>query len=417
MIADVFHSSLNPRGGSERVAIATIRALLGIDGIDVRLNTFEQPNLTKLTASYGQNVTAMMQRISRIGVYQSLEKISLSNPSHLTVNTHGDLLPFFNQQMTKSNSIVYCHFPLAKYWIDSERPEYFSLIHHASVMQKSKAYRTRFLAQAKSNYIQMIRNSTVLTNSEYSRRAIWKTFGIKSTVLSPPVEIERIRNAVRLRSSQIQKSETVLVISRFHYSKKIENAIKLARLLNENKIGDGLTIVGNLSSDSIEYFTHLREMVENYGLGRFVKFIINADFGVLTDLVCKSKVYFHPLAGEPFGISIVEAMSAGLIPVVPDIGGYTEFVPQKYQFHTLGEAVEAVAEAMQAAYSEKEKLSESVEQFSVYNYIQSFRKIVSELEERPRAAETETVPIPISGRRTHHHPSDLYQNSFSRIRS
>jgi glycosyltransferase involved in cell wall biosynthesis len=413
LIADVFHTSLNPRGGSERVAIATIQALLGIDGFDVRLNTFEQPNLAKLTASYGQNVTYMMQRISKIGVYQSLEKVSLSAPSHLTVNTHGDLLPFFTQQMTKSNSIVYCHFPLAKYWIDSERPEYFGLIHHASIMQKSMAYRTRFLAQAKSNYIQMIRNSTVLTNSEYSRRAIWKTFGIQSNVLSPPVEIERIRNAVQLRGSPKQNSETVLVISRFHYSKKIENAIKLAKLLKENEIADGLTIVGNLSSDSIEYFSHLREMVDNYDLGRFVRFNINADFGMLTDLVCKSKVYFHPLAGEPFGISIVEAMSAGLIPVVPDIGGYTEFVPKKYQFHTLGEAVEAVSEAMQAAHSEREKLSESVERFSVSNYIQSFRKIVSELEERPLPAKAENVPVPISGRRTPRN-SDLYPNSFSR---
>jgi glycosyltransferase involved in cell wall biosynthesis len=142
-------------------------------------------------------------------------------------------------------------------------------------------------------------------------------------------------------------------------------------------------------------------MVEDYNLERFVKFIINADFGMLTELVCRSKVYFHPLAGEPFGISIVEAMSAGLIPVVPDIGGYTEFVPKKYQFHTLGEAVEAVAEAIQAAFSERNTLSESVEQFSVSNYIQSFRKIVSELVEHPLAAETENIPIPISGRRPH----------------
>jgi glycosyltransferase involved in cell wall biosynthesis len=208
----------------------------------------------------------------------------------------------------------------------------------------------------------------------------------------------------------------VLVISRFHYSKKIENAIKLARLLKENEIGDGLTIVGNISSDSIEYFSHLREMVEKYDLGRFVKFIINADFGMLADLVCQSKVYFHPLAGEPFGISIVEAMSAGLIPVVPDIGGYTEFVPKKYQFHTLGEAVEVVAEAMQAAHSEREKLSESVEQFSVSNYIQSFQKIVGELEECPRPAEAENVPVPILGRRTHH-TSDLYPDSFGKTRS
>jgi len=49
----------------------------------------------------------------------------------------------------------------------------------------------------------------------------------------------------------------------------------------------------------------------------------------------ETNIYFHTLAGESFGISTVEAMSAGLIPIVPDIGGHTEFVPRKYQFHTL----------------------------------------------------------------------------------
>ncbi len=42
----------------------------------------------------------------------------------------------------------------------------------------------------------------------------------------------------------------------------------------------------------------------------------------------KSKVYFHPMVGEHFGISIVEAMAAGLVPVVSDVGGPTEFVPK-----------------------------------------------------------------------------------------
>jgi glycosyltransferase involved in cell wall biosynthesis len=49
----------------------------------------------------------------------------------------------------------------------------------------------------------------------------------------------------------------------------------------------------------------------------------------------KSKVYLYPVAGEPFGIAVVEAMAAGLIPVVPYIGGNSEFVPQRYHYRTL----------------------------------------------------------------------------------
>ena len=64
---------------------------------------------------------------------------------------------------------------------------------------------------------------------------------------------------------------------------------------------------------------------------------------ILVKAMLEAMVYFHSLAGEPFGISTVEAMSAGLIPVVPDIGGHTEFVPLKCQFHTCGEGVKAIA--------------------------------------------------------------------------
>jgi len=41
-------------------------------------------------------------------------------------------------------------------------------------------------------------------------------------------------------------------------------------------------------------------------------------------------------------MSIVEAMSAGLIPVVTDEGGQTEFVQKKYQYHSIEQAVDII---------------------------------------------------------------------------
>jgi glycosyltransferase involved in cell wall biosynthesis len=93
----------------------------------------------------------------------------------------------------------------------------------------------------------------------------------------------------------------------------------------------------------------------------------------------RSKVYVHPLPGEPFGISTVEAISAGIIPVVPDIGGHTEFVPAKYQFHTYGQGVGAVAAALAAPASERAKLSHSTQKHSVTNYIKRFQQILTDI--------------------------------------
>ena len=92
-----------------------------------------------------------------------------------------------------------------------------------------------------------------------------------------------------------------------------------------------------------------------------------------------AKVYFHPRIKEHFGISIVEAMASGLVPVVSDVGGHTEFVPPKYHFHTLEYAADLVDLAFQATTeSERLAISNYTSKFSNANYVKSFHRILSE---------------------------------------
>jgi hypothetical protein len=72
-------------------------------------------------------------------------------------------------------------------------------------------------------------------------------------------------------------------------------------------------------------------------------------------------------------------MAAGLVPIVPDVGGPTEFVPKKYHFHNFEEAVEIISTAFNTAYTERVQISNSVSKFSISNYIEGFQKIVNEL--------------------------------------
>ena len=47
----------------------------------------------------------------------------------------------------------------------------------------------------KYGYCNLMRNSTVITNSEFSRRAIVNAFGLDNIcILSPPIDIETFRN-------------------------------------------------------------------------------------------------------------------------------------------------------------------------------------------------------------------------------
>jgi glycosyltransferase involved in cell wall biosynthesis len=283
------------------------------------------------------------------------------------------MLPFYHKDFTKKNAITYCHYPIARYLIDCGDPDYSAVLQNMCLLGMTSAVRNGYHDVVRSAYVKMMLNSTVLTNSEFSRKAIFKTFGVDSTILPPPVDVDIFRNACL--ASNV-RNDSILVISRFHPSKKIENAIHLAKLLCQNEVGICMNIVGNMPSDGIGYFNYLNDLVRHYGLENFVRFEINVRFDRLLDLMRRSKVYVHPLPGEPFGISTVEAMSAGIIPVVPDIGGHTEFVPARYQFHTYGEGVQAVAAALAAPASERIKLSHSTQKYSVTNYIEKFQQIL-----------------------------------------
>jgi glycosyltransferase involved in cell wall biosynthesis len=381
LIANVVHTSLNPRGGSERLAITAMQALSKM-GFEIDLSTFEKPNISKLESAYGNAATSVVKKIKTTNILGSLRtRKSQSNKLYdLTINTHGDMLPYFLPTFSKSNAITYCHFPLAKYLIDSKDPEYARFLSRTilSTMYSTRKNSTqKYFDLAQSAYIHMLKKSTVLSNSEFSRGVISKAFGIDSIVLSPPVDVDFFRKM--FSSSSKNRKDTVLVIARFHPTKKIENAIRLAKLLKEHEIGSGMKIVGNLPPGKPGYYFYLKQMVDDYDLKDYVKFEINVSFNKLLNFMRESKVYLHPLVGEPFGISTVEAMSSGLIPVVPDMGGHTEFVPSKYQFHTFGQGVEAISVALEVPNSERILISDSVKKYSIQRFIGRFQQIVKNL--------------------------------------
>jgi glycosyltransferase involved in cell wall biosynthesis len=390
LIANIVHISLNARGGGERLAVATIKAISSM-GIDVELSTLEKPDVQLIHDAYGTSIETHLKKIRTLNPLQKYRPRNYS----LTVNTHGDMLPFYHKDFNKRNAITYCHYPIANHLINCGDPDYSAVLQNMCLLGMKPALHDRYYNVAKSAYTKMMLNSTVLTNSDFSRKAILKSFGVDATVLPPPVDVDIFRNACLTSNA---RDDSILVISRFHPSKKIENVIHLAKLLHQNEVGTRMNIVGNMMPDGVGYLNYLEDLVKHYKLDDFVKFEINLRFDRLLDLMRRSKLYVHPLPGEPFGISTVEAMSAGIVPVVPDIGGHTEFVPAKYQFHTYGQGVEAVAAALAASSSERVKLSYSTQKYSVTNYIKKFQQILADIAEIDKKHVEEKPIITLSKR-------------------
>ena len=399
MRANIVHRNLNPCGGGERLSLAVMRAICEI-GFDFDITTLEIPNIHRLRNSFGNWLAAAVEKASSINILQSalqedLEILDIAQKKigqyDLTINTHGDALPYYRHYFSKKNSVVQCHFPTAKYHLKSENEDFLKETGVHSIIKNvvtndsaisttdTEIYNKISFQKLKESYLNLMRNSVVITNSEFSKRVVNSELGIEALVLNPPVDIEPFRKRA-LRSNQ--REDTIIVLSRIVPYKKIENAIAVAKILKENNIGKGMKIIGNLYDEDFvigSYYSYLLQMVKEYNLKDYVSFEINLNFEEIVQSMCMAKIYLHTMPGESFGISTVEAMSAGLIPVVPDIGGHTEFVPQSYQFDTLEKASEIISFALNLPYSERIRISNSARKFSISNYTKAFKQLVKSL--------------------------------------
>jgi glycosyltransferase involved in cell wall biosynthesis len=408
MKANVIHGDFNPCGGAERLSLVTMQALLE-KGIDFDLTTLTSPDMSKLENSYGKNLVSVMKSINKINVINIMEELRQQQQEDhkdynydITINTNGDAAPYYHSSFSKDNAITYCHFPSTKYHINSENIEYlktdlgmtersnslFDSMAHEGI-NDPKNYKTKLQLSRKKEYFEIIKygywnlmkNSTVITNSEFSRRAIINALGLYNIhILSPPIDIETFRNVALMTKNYNETNDSILVISRIAPHKKIENAIKLAKILKDRNVGKGMKIVGNLYYYFFDYYSELKQMILDLGLTDYVTFEINATLDKLISIIRESRIYFHPMVGEHFGMSVLEAMAAGLIPVVPNEGGIIEFVPKKYQFNTIEHAAEIITYVFNhLPKTEQIKISYDINKFSNYNYIEGFHAILNEL--------------------------------------
>jgi hypothetical protein len=114
-----------------------------------------------------------------------------------------------------SNSISYCHFPSAKFYLQSEDSAYLerplkigrrlSLSSNSATtdkIEKNNAYQKNGdfnkkwrLNWVKYTYDNLMKNSTIFTNSGYTKKAIFDAYGVDDDiVLNSPLDVDTFRN-------------------------------------------------------------------------------------------------------------------------------------------------------------------------------------------------------------------------------
>lgn len=188
-------------------------------------------------------------------------------------------------------------------------------------------------AQSFKTGFKMRRVHTIICNSLFTKSYIDKKFARKSIVVNPPVTIEK--------AIDTKKENTIMHVSRFTGIGDEESNFKKQDVLISafrGMVEEGLRgwrlilVLGIRESDKQKL-----EIFKNQTLGLPVDIIENPKRDDLWELYGRAKMYWHatgfaedlvrhPERAEHFGITTVEAMASGCVPVVFNAGGQREIV-------------------------------------------------------------------------------------------
>ena len=182
---------------------------------------------------------------------------------------------------------------------------------------------------------------SVASNSEFTREFVTSWWKVEdSPVLYPPVQ---------LRSQHRDKQQSIAAVGRFfpkdagHSKKQLELVTAFRRLLATGVEGWRLDLVGGVDARAREYFDQVQRAAE----GLPIVFHPNAEGSVRDQVLADASIFWHatgfgedpessPELMEHFGISTVEAMSTGAVPVVFAGGGQNEIVTPGSGFRFTG---------------------------------------------------------------------------------
>ena len=170
------------------------------------------------------------------------------------------------------------------------------------------------------------------------------------------------------------RENLVVTTSRFAYGKLLE---RIPYIASQTDPSVQFAVIGRLHDK--ETLADLQRLVEKLGLVERVKFYPDASSEKKIELLKKAKIYLHTMVGEHFGISIVEAMALGCLPIVHNSGGMKEFVPEQYRYMNLQEAADKINKEINSWTKDKaENIRQIAENFSISIFSTRFMSLFNE---------------------------------------
>ena len=318
------HPRLSVKGGGERVAIHSILAATKA-GHEVSLVT-EQFDEASFEDFYG--CPGLFDKVNRryyppfkplLGpralLYQRLvyhwvriRSVVSRNSFDIVLSTQDiGYLP-----STRTPVVQYCYFP-----------EYFSHLQSST----SPIWRLYYRPASAYYRNRVSRVRILLSVSNFTRGFVERKWGRESTTVYPPCPVEAYSDLSRVQP----RENLVVTVGRFVPEKRFHIFVELARMVP----GTRFVAIGSLSDGTSAYYELLRRLApEN------VSFVLSP-LRKVKDVFGRAMAYVHCAENEHFGITIVEAMAAGCVPIVHDSGGPREIVSSDVGFRWRDLAVAA----------------------------------------------------------------------------
>lgn len=228
--------------------------------------------------------------------------------------------------------------------------------------------------------------------SEFTNHWMHTFWGnLKTPIAYPPCFSE---SDIEGRYDERQKKNIIISVGRFFVDGHNKKQLEMARMFADHQdvfssyeyhlVGQ----VSNYTKDQ-EYLQKIKDIAE-----KCPNIIIheNCEHAELVELYKSAKIFWHatgfgidgdkqPEKMEHFGITTVEAMSFGVVPVVINKGGQKEIVEEGtngYRWDTLDECVEKTRKIIEDDNKRKEMAEQSVKRAPMFS-IEAFNRVNKEI--------------------------------------